>query len=264
MTAKRRKDDQQHQRLEETSQDPALQPPEGAWPCGHPGLRPPASGHTTIRFCGLKLPSEPTQRPCPFSLSFRPPLPSAESAAPPGTHAHEGAGVTCRMVTGMPGLTELRAEGLEGAGGHREVSHLRSRPGIVPRPPEPPSQPEEISGLENQKAEAGKSGCCGPCSLALGLENLGETPPCCPWTPDLGHGRRLQAGPWGQQSSRTPVGWNILASRAEDKVAGCVPLPFQACVDSAHCPLPSFHEAAGNVLGGGKGHNHLLSSRAWH
>lgn len=105
-----------------------------------------------------------------------------------------GLGVTCRMVTGMLGLTELHAEGLEGAGGHQEDIHLRSWPGLVLRPPEPPSQPEEISGLENRKAEAGKSGCCGPCSPAPDLKNLGVTPLCYPWTPDLGHGQRLQAG----------------------------------------------------------------------
>lgn len=46
--------------------------------------------------------------------------------------------------------------------------------------------------------------------------------------------------PWGQQSSRTPAGWNILVSRAEDEAAGCVPLPFQGCMDRARCPLPSF------------------------
>lgn len=91
-----------------------------------------------------------------------------------------------------------------------------------------------LSSISSEKSSAGDPFLClrGPCAPAW----------LC-WVPQTSaqplRPQPREAVPCGQQSPRRPVGLNIPGSRAEDEAAGCVPLPCQGQVDSAHCLLPS-------------------------
>lgn len=62
-----------------------------------------------------------------------------------------GLGVTCRMVTGMPGLTELHVEGLEGAGGTEKTSTCVAGQGSSCVPQSFPPSPRRFLALRTER-----------------------------------------------------------------------------------------------------------------